>query len=84
VRKSDFIPYDENTEEKTSEAKIVEKNMLNPTTVELTIETEEDMESKPGQFMSFLWKDENGGFPRSYSIAKQEGKKFTFLIKIGK
>jgi ferredoxin-NADP reductase/rubredoxin/DMSO/TMAO reductase YedYZ heme-binding membrane subunit len=84
VRKSDFVPYDENAEEKTSEARIMEKNMLNPTTLELVIETEKSLESKPGQFMSFLWEDENGKFPRSYSIAKQEEKRFTFLIKIGK
>jgi hypothetical protein len=34
--------------------------------------------------MSFLWEDAKGKFPRSYSIAKQEGKVYTFLIKVGK
>ncbi|GAB0174548.1 MAG: hypothetical protein HHAS10_04270 [Candidatus Altimarinota bacterium] len=82
VKKSDFIPYNEDEEEATSIALVKEKKMLNATTVELTIETEENHSSKAGQFMSFLWKDKEGQFPRSYSIAHHEGNQFTFLIKL--
>lgn len=32
--------------------------------------------------MTFIWQDEAGEFTRSYSIAKQDGRKFTFLIKL--
>ncbi len=46
------------------------------------IETVEDLISKPGQYVIFLWKDAEGEFRRSYSIAKKSGKTFTFLIKL--
>jgi DMSO/TMAO reductase YedYZ heme-binding membrane subunit/rubredoxin len=57
VKKTDFIPYNEDEEEATSIALVKETKMLNPTTIELVIETEENHTCKPGQFMSFLWKD---------------------------
>lgn len=82
VSKSEFIPYDESTVETTHEAEIIGKTYLNPTTLELVVETEEDMKSQIGQFMSFLWNDEKGDFVRSYSIIQQNGKSFTFTIKL--
>lgn len=82
VKKSDFTPYDESKETPTQTARVIEKKSLNPTTIEFTIETEGAIQSIPGQFMSFLWKDQAGTFPRSYSIAKQDGKRYTFLIKL--
>lgn len=82
VKKSDFIPYTEESEEATSIAIVKEAKMLNNTTIELTIETEEEHLSQPWQFMSFLFKDNDWQFPRTYSIAKQNGKVFTFLIKL--
>ncbi len=39
-------------------ASIQKKTFLNPTTIELIIETEENFTSKPGQFMSFFWSDD--------------------------
>lgn len=83
VKKSDFVPYDEtNTEEHTIEAEIVEKTYLNPTVIELVIRTRKVLESKIGQFVSFLWRDGAWTFIRSYSIADQDGKETTFLIKL--
>lgn len=82
VTKADFAPYDEAMGEKTESVKIIEKKMLNPTTLELTVETENAPSSIPGQFMTFLWHDETGTFPRSYSITKHDGKLITFLIKL--
>ena len=67
----------------TSNATVKNITLLNPSTLELVIETEEDHKAEPGQFMSFLWKDADGTFPRSYSIARQDGRRFTFLIKLG-
>lgn len=84
VKKSDFVPYNEDENEATSIAIVQWVKMMNPTTIELEIETEEEHRSEPWQFMSFLWQDEAWQFPRSYSIARQEGKRFTFLIKLTK
>jgi hypothetical protein len=48
VSKSDFVPLDEkNLERKKYTGKVVEKKYLNPTTLELTIELEELLESIP-------------------------------------
>lgn len=55
---------------------------LNPTTLELIIETVDQLVSLPGQFVSFLWQDELGQFTRSYSIVSQNQKQFTFTIKL--
>ncbi len=83
VTKSDFVPYDENhIPWKNIAVEIVEKKMLNATTLELSIETKKKLPSLPGQFVSFLWEDALGKFVRSYSIAKHKGNIFTFLIKI--
>jgi NAD(P)H-flavin reductase len=82
VKKSDFIPYDENAQESTTDAIVIKNEKMNPTTTEFIVELSEPWTSKPGQFMSFLWTDENGSFPRSYSIARENGNQFTFLIKL--
>ncbi len=59
VRKADFILYTEGEVPDIGyDAKIVEKNVLNPTTVELVIETSEELKSKVGQFVTFLWQDD--------------------------
>lgn len=84
VSKSDFVPFDETNPPVSFAAKIIEKKFLNPTTIELTIETEEEIPSFPGQYVSFYWNDSEGEFRRSYSIAKRSGKSFTFLIKLMK
>ena len=80
--KLDFVVYDESYTHLSSPASIVEKNSLNSTTLELVIETEEFFSSIPWQFMTFLWEDLSWRFIRCYSIVKQEGKRFTFLIKL--
>ncbi len=82
VSKWDFAPFDESVPLVSYEAKIIQKKFLNPTTIEFMIETVEDLISKPGQYVIFLWKDAEGEFRRSYSIAKKSGKTFTFLIKL--
>ena len=82
VTKADFVVYDELNTHLSSPAIIVEKNSLNQTTLELVIETEEFVSSIAWQFMTFLWKDLSWTFIRHYSIVKQEGKRFTFLIKL--
>ena len=83
VKKWDFVPYDESEKIETGyEAKIIEKTFLNPTTIELAIELSEPIGSLPGQFMTFVWQDTEWEFTRSYSIAKQDGQKFFFLIKL--
>jgi ferredoxin-NADP reductase/DMSO/TMAO reductase YedYZ heme-binding membrane subunit/rubredoxin len=82
VKKSDFVPLLDGVESVSYTAKIVEKTFLNPTTLELVIETDDDLESQPGQFVSFLWEDIDGKFTRSYSIVSQIGKRFVFTIKL--
>ncbi len=84
VRKADFVPYDESIEQKSYEARIVEKKLLNPTTLELTIETTEVLESIPWQFITFLWEDNKGKFARQYSIGKQNERQYSFMIKLTK
>lgn len=80
VTKSDFIPYD--TEASTTSAIIIEKKYLNPTTIELTIETPKVLEVKPGQFGKIILTDEEGTFERSYSVVRQSGRKLVFGIKL--
>lgn len=83
VKKWDFVPYDENEKiEIGYNAKIVEKTLLNPTTIELVIETFDPIGSNPGQFVTFVWQDAQWEFTRSYSIVSQDGRKFTFLIRL--
>lgn len=83
VRKSDFVPYEEWSDEvRWYDATIIEKNLLNPTTLELIIETDDNHASIAGQFMSFLWNDTEGEFTRSYTIVHQEWIRYTFTIKL--
>lgn len=80
VTKSDFIPYD--TEASTTSAIIIEKKYLNPTTIELTIETPKVLEVKPGQFGKIILTDAEGTFERSYSVVRQSDRKLVFGIKL--
>jgi rubredoxin len=82
VTKADFAPYEPGKKEKREPIQVVEKTFLNETTVELILETAKEEESKPGQFMSLIWHDEDGEFQRSYSIARQQKNQYTFLIKL--
>ena len=58
VSKADFVPFVDGQEIATHLARAVHAELINPTTLELIIETEESFASKPGQFMSFLWSDD--------------------------
>ncbi len=83
VTKSDFIPCEPwKMNIPSSPATIVEKTLLNQTTLELIIETQEVFKSMVGQFISFLWRDEEWEFSRSYSIVEQDGNRFKFTIKL--
>lgn len=83
VKKWDFVPCIEwETISVWYDAKIVEKTFLNPTTLELVIETLEHLQSKAGQFVTFLWQDVEWEFSRSYSIVEQVGNRLTFTIKL--
>lgn len=62
--------------------KVIKKTLLNPTTIELIIETETMFVCRPGQFMTFIFADKDGEFVRSYSIAQVQDKHYTFLIKL--
>ncbi len=82
VTKSDFIPYDSDEVISLYSGIIKEKNFLNPTTLEVIIQTEDELNSTPWQFMSFAWEDTEWSFIRQYSIVEQKGKFFTFTIKL--
>ena len=82
VTKADFVPYEDGEEIPTIDARIVSKQYLNADTLELTIETGEVLEYIPGQYITFAWEDGDGTFNRSYSIAKSDGKRYTFVIKL--
>ncbi len=82
VKKSDFIPYIEWAEERSYGAIIREKNLLNPTTLELVNESEKSYTSHPGQFIWFFWEDGEWVFHRQYSIVEQKGRLFTCTIKL--
>lgn len=66
----------------SANAVVIEKKYLNPTTVELTIETSEEMEVRPGQFGKIILEDREGTFERSYSVVRQSGKQLVFGIKL--
>ncbi len=82
VTKADFVLYKEGKEASSYTAKIVEKTLLNPTTLELVIEVTENWKSIPWQFMTFFWQDNEWLFSRMYSIAEQNGKRYSFTIKL--
>ncbi len=82
VTKADFVPHIEWQEQETLGAKIFSKRFLNPTTIELSIETKDDWQSQVWQFISFVWGDDQWEFTRQYSIVRQERRRFTFLIKL--
>lgn len=82
VTKADFVPYDEQTPMESYPAKVIKKTLLNENTLELIVETETLFASRPGQFMTFLFRDSDGDFARSYSIAGVKDKQCTFVIKL--
>lgn len=84
VSKDEFIPYEENAPAKEdTKATITDVTLLNPTTLELTIETEKHFAVTPGQYARIALKDRDGTFYRSYSIVTANGKRLTFSIKLG-
>jgi predicted ferric reductase/rubredoxin len=83
VSKADFIPFDGKHTE-TIQAKVETVEYLNTSTMELTISTSVLLPSQPWQYLTFLWKDDEWEFSRSYSIARAHENTFTFLIKVGK
>ncbi len=83
VTKADFVPYEAwMNQVPLYTASVTHKTFLNPTTIELIIETNDDLQSQVWQFVSFVWGDEEWEFTRQYSIVRQEGRRFTFLIKL--
>lgn len=82
VTKVDFVPYDENIQTPSYDARVVSNTFLNPNTVELVIDLSIPLVSVPGQFMTFVWHDDASEFTRSYSIVEQSGSRYTFLIKL--
>lgn len=73
-------------EQEPIKAKVINRQMLTENVVELTIETYKEVAVLPGQWALFLWKDEQGTFPRAYSIVDQdtdnEKTMMVFVIKI--
>jgi len=83
VKKSDFILIkSDKIEETTINAKLISYVLLNPTTLEISVEIDEKLESLPWQYMRFLWRDNDWEFSRCYSIVEQVGHVFTFCIKL--
>ncbi len=80
VWKKDFIPIYEN-EEKEIQSKVIDKTFLTDDVVELVIETEKTLQSKPGQFAKIILQDRDGKFKRAYSIVNQSKNRLTFCIK---
>ncbi|MDD2916652.1 MAG: hypothetical protein PHH70_02280 [Candidatus Gracilibacteria bacterium] len=60
----------------------METNLLNPTTLELVIETQEVFPVIPGQYGRVALRDRDGIFYRSYSVVEADGKRLTFCIKL--
>lgn len=82
VSKSDFVVYDGSEQQITSTTRVVAKRELNPTSIELIIETTDIFFARAWQFVSFIWIDSEWEFTRQYSIARQEERQLTFLIKL--
>ena len=82
VTKEDFIPYEDSYEEENTPATVVAVTFLNPTTLELTIETAKPFTVIPGQFARVVLKDHDGVFYRSYSVVGNHDTKLTFCIRL--
>lgn len=53
-------------------AKIINRQMLTENVIELTIETYQEMKIIPGQWVLFMFTDDQGDFQRAYSIVDQD------------
>lgn len=53
-------------------AKIINRQMLTDNVIELTIETYQEMKIIPGQWVLFMFTDDQGDFQRAYSIVDQD------------
>lgn len=82
VGKADFVPYEEEYEKENTPATVVTATFLNPTTLELVLETEKPFKVIPGQYARIALKDRDGIFYRSYSVVDSNGKRIVFCIKI--
>lgn len=89
VGKKDFkklVSKETVPQEKIYTSKIINRTMLTPDVLELTIETFEEFKSLPWQWASFHFKDDQGDFTRAYSIVDQdtdsEKTMLIFLVKL--
>ena len=82
VGKGDFVPYEDAYEEENVPATVVTATLLNPTTLELVLETERKFAVIPGQYGRVALKDRDGIFYRSYSVVASTDKKLVFCIKL--
>jgi len=53
-------------------AKVINRQMLTDTIMELTIETYQEVNVLPGQWAMFLLEDDQGSFERAYFIVDQD------------
>lgn len=85
VSKKDFVPYyddDSKNKENSIETEIISYKMLTSDILELEIKTSKVLTSKPWQYISFLLKDYDWSFKRSYSIVEKNDSTFKFCIKL--
>lgn len=83
VGKSEFIGYYNSQESILSQdlGTILSYQFLTRDVLELVIASQKVFHIIAGQYMSLILKDFDGNFTRSYSVAKQEESRITFLIK---
>lgn len=85
VTKSEFVLiWEELPEEKKYETTVVSKEYLTSDVVELKIKSITQFNIIPGQFATFIWKDNSWEFKRAYSVVSYLDWILTFLIKIWK
>lgn len=82
VGKGDFVPYEEAYESENTPATVTGATLLNPTTLELMLETEKAFAVIPGQYARIALKDRDGIFYRSYSVVSSSGRTLVFGIKL--
>lgn len=57
---------------------------LTENVIELEIQTDQNLDYIPGQYLNFVMEDSEGKFIREYSIVSSNDKKYKFLIKLEK
>ena len=78
ANQSQFSPI--NKYQNITKASITNIDKLTSNVIELTIQTDKLLDYKPGQYLNFILKDQDGQFIREYSITNSQNKNLPSIL----